>query len=411
MSVRRCLIARDLLTMAGPPASELRGNIGDAAREEALVGLLHDGAVCVEAGRVVWVGPAVTCPDGFGQPELFEVLMPAWVECHTHALFAGSRAPDFARRNAGLGYAEILEAGGGISSTVRQTREASDEALLASLIARLERFAAQGVGAVEVKTGYGLDYDEELRHLRIIREAARTLPQLRIVATCLAAHVVPPEYRERRADYVTMVCDRLLPEVARLGLAEQVDVFCDRGAFTVEESRAILTRAKALGFALRAHSEELAHTGGTLLAAELGARSADHLEHARQEDFAAMAAAGTAAVLLPLVTIHLDLPDRPKARALIAAGVEVALSTDYNPGSANSDDLALTVSLGCSLLKLTPAEALRGVTRVAAEVLGLADHGRIEVGAAAKFVAFDLPCWSDLPWHMGAAPGRLPLLG
>ncbi len=411
MAGRRCLVARELLTMAGPPAAELRGAVGDASREAALVGLLQEGAVCVEDGRVVWVGAAADCPDGFGQPELYEVLMPAWVECHTHAIFAGSRAPDFARRNAGLGYAEILEAGGGISSTVRQTRAASDDQLRDSLVARLERFAAQGVGAVEVKTGYGLDYDEELRHLRIIREAALEVPRLRIVATCLAAHVVPPEYRERRAEYVEMVCERLLPEVARLGLAEQVDVFCDRGAFTVEESRLILTRAKALGFALRAHSEELAHTGGTLLAASLGARSADHLEHARPEDFAAMSAAGTAAVLLPLVTIHLDLPDRPKARQLVAAGVEVALSTDYNPGSANGDDLALTASLGCSLLKLTAAEALRGVTRVPAEVLGLQDHGRIEPGCVAKFVAFDLPSWSDLPWHMGAAPGRMPLLG
>lgn len=411
MSARRCLFARELLTMAGPAAASLRGSVGDAAREEALVGLVREGAVCVENGRIVWVGAAGDCPDGFGQPELYEVLMPAWVECHTHAIFAGSRAPDFARRNAGLGYAEILEAGGGISSTVRQTRAASDDQLRDSLVARLGRFAAQGVGAVEVKTGYGLDYDEELRHLRIIAEAAKVVPHLRVVATCLAAHVVPPEYRERRADYVAMVCDRLLPEVARLGLAEQVDVFCDRGAFTVEESRAILTTAKALGFALRAHSEELAHTGGTMLAAELGARSADHLEHARAEDFAAMAAAGTAAVLLPLVTIHLDLPDRPKARQLVEAGVEVALSTDYNPGSANGDDLALTASLGCSLLKLTAAEALRGVTRVPAEVLALQDHGRIEVGSVAKFVAFDLPSWSDLPWHMGAAPGRMPLLG
>ena len=410
MAARRCLVARELLTMAGPPASALRGPTGDAAREAGLVGLIEDGAVCTEDGRIVWVGAVTDCPDGFGQPEQYEVLMPAWVECHTHAIFAGSRAPDFARRNAGLGYAEILEAGGGISSTVRQTRAASDDALRDSLVARLQRFAAQGVGAVEVKTGYGLDYDEELRHLRIIREASAQLPALRVVATCLAAHVVPPEYRERREEYVTMVCDRLLPEVARLQLAEQVDVFCDRGAFTVEESRLILTRAKELGFALRAHSEELAHTGGTLLAASLGARSADHLEHARPEDFAAMAAAGTAAVLLPLVTIHLDLPDRPKARQLVAAGVEVALSTDYNPGSANGDDLALTASLGCSLLKLTAAEALRGVTRVPAEVLGLQDHGRIAPGCVAKFVAFDLPSWSDLPWHMGAPPGRMPLL-
>lgn len=410
MAARRCLVARELLTMAGPPAAALRGPTGDAAREAGLVGLIEDGAVCTEDGRIVWVGAVTDCPDGFGQPEQYEVLMPAWVECHTHAIFAGSRAPDFARRNAGLGYAEILEAGGGISSTVRQTRAASDDALRDSLVARLQRFAAQGVGAVEVKTGYGLDYDEELRHLRIIREASTQLPALRVVATCLAAHVVPPEYRERREEYVAMVCDRLLPEVARLQLAEQVDVFCDRGAFTVEESRLILTRAKELGFALRAHSEELAHTGGTLLAASLGARSADHLEHARPEDFVAMAASGTAAVLLPLVTIHLDLPDRPKARQIVAAGVEVALSTDYNPGSANGDDLALTASLGCSLLKLTAAEALRGVTRIPAEVLGLHDHGRIAPGCVAKFVAFDLPSWSDLPWHIGAPPGRMPLL-
>jgi imidazolonepropionase len=398
---------RQLLTMSGPDRlPPFRGH-SDTAREAAIVGLVEDAALLLDADEVRFVGPFDARPPVPVDWEPVDVVTPGWVDCHTHSLFAGSRAPDFARRNAGASYVEILEAGGGISSTVAATRAATDAELVASLVERIAAFAAQGVALLEVKTGYGLALSEELRHLRLIAEAAAACPSVEVVATCLAAHVVPAEFRERREAYVDMVIDELLPRVVSGRIAEQFDVFCDRGAFTVIETRRLLEAARSQGLALRVHAEELGWTGGTALAAELGARSADHLEHATEQDFSAMAAAGTAAVLLPLVTVHLDLADRPKARRMIAEGVRVALSTDYNPGSAHGLDLSLTASLGCSLLKLTPAEALRAVTRVPAEVLGRGSrYGRIEPGYCARLVAFGVEDWSGIPWHMGAAPGR-----
>lgn len=375
------------------------------ARGDALVAEIPDGAVRVQDGRVTWVGALAELPPDAPAPRhTHPVLMPAWVECHTHAIFGGTRHADFARRNAGVTYAEILEAGGGIQSTVSATRATPTEELAETLRSRLRDFWLQGVAVVEVKTGYGLDLDEELRHLRIIRDVASTTP-VHVVPTCLAAHTVPAEWRDDRAGYVAMICDELLPRVADEGLADQVDVFCDRGAFSVAESRQVLERAHDLGFALRVHAEELAHTGATQLACALGAASADHLEWINEFDVAAMAAADVAAVLLPTVTTFLDLPHRAPARSLAQAGVRLAVSTDFNPGSAHGASLQLALSLSCSLHKLTPAEALAGVTRVPAEILGVSDtFGVIRPGAAGAFVAFDVPDWRAIPYYIDHAP-------
>lgn len=385
---RAAIFARQLLTFDGPG-----------------VGLVEDAIVHVDGGACVWAGPRAEAPR-FDAPRVdANVVCPAWADCHTHAIFGGSRHEDFARRNAGITYAEILEAGGGIMSTVAATRATSDETLRVTLLERLREFYDRGVSVVEVKTGYGLDLDEELRHLTIIAEAASASP-VDVVPCCLAAHTVPAEWRTDRAGYLAMICDELLPEVARTGLAEQVDVFCDRGAFTVDESRMVLETGAELGFALRVHAEELAATGATQLACELGARSADHLEHITGTDVHSMATADVAAVLLPLVTTFLDLPERAPARALCDAGVRVAVSTDFNPGSAHSTDLQLAASLACSLHKLTPAETLRAVTRVPAEILGREDRGIIRAGAVADLLDFDVPDWSAIPYYISGVPMR-----
>ncbi|MFT6400527.1 MAG: imidazolonepropionase [Bradymonadia bacterium] len=373
------------------------------------VGLIEDAAIHVSNGDVVWVGPSGDAPEFEGRLVQAQVVCPAWVDCHTHSIFGGARHGDFARRNAGETYAAILEAGGGIMSTVSATRAASDQELEQTLSARLRAFYATGVSTVEVKTGYGLDFDEELRHLMIIARVAQDSP-VDVIPTCLAAHTVPAEWRSNRAGYLDMVCDELLPEVARQGLAEQVDVFCDRGAFDVIESRRVLETARDLGFSLRVHAEELARTGATQLACELGARSADHLEHISSEDVQAMAHADVAAVLLPLVTAFLDLPERAPARELANAGVRIAVSTDYNPGSAHSISMQLALSLACSLHKLSPAEGLRGVTRVPAEIVGRPLAGIIKQGAPADLLEFDVSSWDAIPYFMTDAPmTRLPL--
>lgn len=399
-----CIHARQCLTFADPVLLPAAG--AAPAREEGLVGLRENVWVHCAHGRVVRVTEEPPGDLSEVRVERVDQLMPAWIDCHTHALFGGSRHADFARRNAGLPYVEILEAGGGILSTVRHTRAAEDEELVRTLQARLEAFRARGVAVVEVKTGYGLSVEEELRHLRLIDRVARQTP-VRVVRTCLAAHALPPEYAGRRGAWIEAICDVLLPRAVDEGLVDQVDVFCDRGAYTVDEARRVLEAGRRLGLGLRVHAEELAHTGATRLAAELGAASADHLEHIDATDIAAMAAADTAAVLLPLVTTFLDLPERAPARALAEAGVRIAVSTDYNPGSACSLDLSLAVSQACSLHRLTPGEALRGVTRVPAEILGLADaYGTIAPGREAVFVATSLPDWSAIPWLQGELPFR-----
>jgi len=378
-------------------------------RDDQLVGRVSDARVRMDGDRVVHVGAWDAPPPGPAPDAVVAcgVVTPALVDCHTHAIFAGTRVDDFVARNAGVSYAEILEAGGGIVSSMRSSRAASDDTLARTLRERLNRFAELGVYTVEVKTGYGLSVEHELRHLRIIRDVAASHP-VEVVATCLSGHAFPPEFRDDPDAWIDAIVTRILPVVADEALAEQVDVFCDRGALTVAQSRRVLEAARDLGFGLRVHAEELAHTGATALACALGAASADHLEHITAADVAAMAEADVAAVLLPLVTVHLDLPDRAPARALADAGVRVAVSTDYNPGSANGIDLLATASLACSLMKLTPGEALRGITRVAADVVARPTRGRVAPGSVGPLLEWDVDDWAELTWTMGAMrPSRV----
>lgn len=352
---------------------------------------IPDAALAWEAGTIRWAGPEASLPaylrDADGEDAGGRLVVPGLVDCHTHLAFAGWRADEFARRARGESYLDIARSGGGIASTVRRTRAASEAALVERAAAVLGGMASLGVTTVECKSGYGLDRDTELRLLRVYRTLAARGP-VRLVPTYLGAHVVPAEFGERREEYVALVID-MVAEVAREGLARCCDVFVEASAFSVDEARRILAAAVRQGLAPKLHADQLTAGGGAELAAELGAWSADHLEHASDAGIAAMAAAGVVAVSLPIATLYLRQPPMP-ARRFLDAGVRVAVATDFNPGSAPSWHLPLAMTLACTLQGMTPAEALAGATIVAAGAVGLEDRvGSLEPGKAADFAIID----------------------
>jgi imidazolonepropionase len=341
-------------------------------------------AVLIREGRVAWIGPQSQAPSADEVIEASDgILMPGLVDCHTHLVHAGSRLGDFLRRLEGVSYAELLEGGGGIHVTVAATRAASETELERLLSQRLQRWLELGVTTVEIKGGYGLGVEEEARLLRVARAVGG---RIRVVTTFLGAHALPP-HRER-SDYVREVIEEQLPVCAPL--ADAIDVYCDRGAFTLEEAERILIAGKSYGLKLRIHAEQVSHTGAAAMAARLGALSADHLERVDAAGIAAMAAAGTVAVLLPGAMLHLRDPAPPVA-ALRRAGVPMAVATDFNPGSSPVADLWSCATLACLTMGLHVEEALAGITRVAADALGRSDLGRIEVGARADLALFDAP--------------------
>ncbi|MCX7931964.1 MAG: imidazolonepropionase [Rhodovarius sp.] len=368
------------------------------------LGIIEDGAVAVEGGRIAWVGRAADAPAcrdvirGEG-----EWLLPGLIDCHTHLVFAGDRAAEFEQRLAGASYEEIARAGGGILSTMRATRAASEEQLLAESLPRLDGLLAEGVTTVEIKSGYGLEEEAELRQLRV----ARRLGQLRavsVVTTLLSAHALPPEYADRRADYVRLVAESILPRAAAQGLADQVDVFADRIAFTNQETAEIFAAARRHGLPVKLHADQLSDQGGAALAAAWGALSADHLERAAPEGLAAMARAGTVAVLLPAAAFTLRETSLPAVARMRALGLRMAVATDMNPGSAPARSLLLMLPLACSLFGLTVAEALRGITRHAAAALGLHDRGMIAPGLRADFARFRIRRPAELCYWLGHNP-------
>ena len=349
-------------------------------------GVLYDASVAFAGGRVRWVGPSASAPVARQIVDCHGLVgLPGLVDCHTHALFAGSRAEEFQRRLAGASYTEILEAGGGILSTVKATRAADLERLRSLLHRRLEAMLAVGVTSVEVKTGYGLDPATEQRMLEAM---ISTGSPVEVLPTFLGAHAVPAEYRGRREDYVEQVIRQQLPRCAPL--ARFVDVYCDRGAFTLDEARAILEAGVAHGLIPRIHAEQVAHTGAAAMAAGLGATSADHLEQLDDAGVAAMARHGTVAVLLPGAMLYLKDPPPPVA-ALRAAGVPMAVSTDFNPGSSPVRDLWTCATLACLRMGLRVDEALLGITRNAGRALGRDDLGWIGPGSSADLVLLAPP--------------------
>ncbi len=363
----------------------------DGTGQDAL-GSRANAALVWEGGRILWLGPSTELPAEFANGTRIDaggaLVIPGLIDCHTHLAFAGWRADEFVERCRGATYAEIATRGGGILRTVRLTREASED----ELFARAGRFRGAmlslGVTTVECKSGYGLTVEDEMKLLRVYRRLAESLPG-RCVSTFLGAHTFPPEYRHDRAGYLRLVCDEMIPRVAAERLASFCDVFVEHGAFTTDEARAVFTAAKAHGLRPKLHADQLADGGGAALAAQVGAVSADHLEYASDDGLRAMAAAGVMAVALPLASLYLRQPPLD-ARRCLAAGVSVAVATDFNPGSAPCYDLPLALTLACTMNRLTPAEALRGATIVAARALGLEyDVGSLEPGKRADFVLLD----------------------
>lgn len=337
-------------------------------------GAIADGAVAWEGERIIWLGPTCDMPadlaaeaEDFSGREVF--LAPGLVDCHTHLAFGGWRADEFEQRCRGVSYQEIAAAGGGILSTVRRTRSATEEELYHQARRHLRLMAALGVVAVEAKSGYGLSLADEIKLLRVYRRLARTTP-IRIVSTFLGAHAIPPEYCGHREAYVRLVIEEMLPRVAADQLAAFCDVFVEEGAFSPDEGRAILDAAQKYGLCPKLHVDQLRDGGGAELAAQVGAISADHLEHTGPQGIAALARAGVVAVCLPIATLYLRQPALD-ARAFFAAGVPVAVATDFNPGTAPCHSLPTAMALACVLNRMSPAAALRAATATAARAVGL----------------------------------------
>ena len=378
-------------------------NCHAATMADAALGIVENAAVAVDDGRIAWVGRLADLPSGAAREHDCggAWLLPGLIDCHTHLVFGGDRAAEFEQRLGGASYEEIARAGGGILSTVRATRAASEAALLAAALPRLDALLAEGVTTVEIKSGYGLDLDHELKQLRV----ARALGGARAVSvrtTLLAAHATPPEYAGRRAEYARHVAADIVP--AAVGLADAVDAFADSIGFTNEEVAWVFDAARAAGLPVKLHADQLTDQGGAAFAAGHGALSADHLERANEAGIAAMAAAGTVAVLLPGAALTLRETAHPDVAAMRRHGTRMALSTDMNPGSSPARSLLLMLNLGCSLFRMTVPETLLGVTRHAAAALGLADRGVIAPGMRADFALFAINRPAELCYWMGGNP-------
>ena len=363
---------------------------------------IQDAALVWEGGTLLWVGPEKALPAEYAAWEGWDadgaLVIPGLIDCHTHLAFGGWRAEEFEQRIQGSSYLDIARRGGGIMSTVAQTRTMSEDELLDRARGFLERMMALGVTTVECKSGYGLDVETELRLLRVYHRLGQE-GAARIIPTFLGAHVVPPEFRDRREDYINLLIEELIPLITGQGLARFCDSFVEETAFTVSEARRILSAGKAAGLGAKLHADQLSSSGGAELAAELGAVSADHLECVSQDGIAAMAKSGSVAVSLPLASLYLNHVPLP-ARRLIEAGVPVAVATDFNPGSAPSYHLPLALSLACTMQRMTPAEALKGATIIAARALAIDGvTGSLEAGKSADFAVIDAGSVNDWCYH------------
>jgi imidazolonepropionase len=362
-------------------------------------------AIVVEQGLIRWIGAAASLPAecaGLPRHEGGGALVtPGLVDCHTHLVYGGQRANEFAMRLAGASYEEVAKAGGGIVSSVRATREADEDALYAQAAPRLEQLLADGVCAIEIKSGYGLSLEHERKQLRVARRLGEAYG-VTVRTTFLGAHALPPEYAGRSGDYIELVCKKMMPALAAEGLVDAVDVFCERIAFSLAETERVFQAAQALGLPVKLHAEQLSDMGGAALAARYGALSCDHVEHLSADGIEAMRAAGSVAVLLPGAFYTLRDTQLPPIEALRAAGVPMAVSTDHNPGTSPALSLLLMMNMACTLFRLTVPEALAGVTVHAARALGLQEtHGAIAVGAPANFVLWDARDVAELAYWFG----------
>ena len=367
-------------------------------------GAIDGGALAIRDGEIAWVGPGMDLPSRRAE-EVRSLegrwITPALIDCHTHLVFGGDRGSEFEARLGGASYEQLAAAGGGIMATVRATRAASADELFRSALGRLEGMAGEGAATVEIKSGYGLDLDTELRMLEVARRLGRA-SGLTVRTTLLAAHAVPPEFRGRADDYLAFVGDELLPRVAAEGLADAVDGFCEAVAFSAAQLAGLFERARALGLPVKLHADQRTDGGGAALAARFGALSADHLEYTPESEIEALAGAGTVAVLLPGAFLTLGESRRPPVGALRRHGVPVALATDCNPGTSPLASLPEAMALASRLFGLTPGECLAGVTRHAARALGLEhDRGTLEVGKRADIAIWDIGHPRDLTYWLG----------
>ena len=385
----------DILLLDCQAATMVSGNIPDAA-------------IGVAGGRLSFVGPTaslVARPRDLAReirPLGGAFVTPGLIDCHTHLVFAGDRAKEWELRARGASYEEITRAGGGILSTVRATRAATEDALVDAAVPRARKLAREGVTTVEIKSGYGLNLDSELKMLRAAARVGQKA-NIRVSPTFLGAHAVPPEFKDDRAAYVDLVCNTMIPAVAREHLADAVDAFCENIAFTPAEVERVFAAARANGLNVRLHAEQLSDCGGGALAARYGALSADHLEFLCEEGIAAMAQAGTVAVLLPSAFYFLHDKRKPPVEALRAAGVPIAVATDCNPGTSPVVSLLTAMNMACTLFGLTAEEALAGVTCNAARALGLAEEtGTLEAGKSADLAVWNITDLAELTYWIGA---------
>lgn len=378
--------------------------------EDGGIGHVPDGVLAIRDGRIAWVGTAAQLDALQWSAEVATDARGLWItpgliECHTHLVYAGDRSNEFAARLRGATYEEISRAGGGIVSTMRATRGASEDELLAHSLPRARALASEGVTTLEVKSGYGLNLDSELKMLRVARRLGEQLG-IDVVKTFLGAHALPPEFANRQDDYVRHVCDDMLPAVAAENLAEAADVFCERIAFTREQTERVFERARGLGLALRLHADQLSDGGGGELAARYGALSADHLEYTSEASLQLMAERGVVAGLLPGAFYYLRETRLPPIEQMRALRIPMAVSTDCNPGTSPISSLLLAMNMACVLFRMTATEVLRGATVNAARALGLTDRGTLAAGKRADFVIWEVAHPAELCYWIGGKLAR-----
>jgi imidazolonepropionase len=375
--------------------------------------VIEQGALVTHAGRIEWLGPEASLPEALAREPLLEVydvggawVTPGLIDCHTHLVFAGTRASEYAQRLRGASYSEIARSGGGILSTMRAVRRASEQQLLEESAPRMKAMLSEGVTTIEIKSGYGLTLADEAKMLRVARALEREFP-VTVRTTLLAAHAVPPEFEGRSDDYIDAIATHWLPELHAHKLIDAVDIFCDTVGFSLVQSQRVFDAAQQLDLPIKVHAEQLSHTGASRLAAQRGALSCDHLEYANAEDARALAEAGSVAVLLPIAFYCLAEPRKPPVQTLREAGAAMAVATDCNPGSAPGTSLLLAMSMATRLFGLTPEEALAGVTSHAARALGLQEQrGELAVGQAADFVIWNVQSLDELGYWIGFNPRR-----
>jgi imidazolonepropionase len=399
--------ARQLVTLRGPAGPRR----GAALRD---LGVIPDGAVLIANGTIAALGPTRRIENLAAARKAREidasgrVVLPGFVDSHTHLVSGPPRLLDYELRLAGADYRAIAGAGGGILTSVRAVRETPIRRLVLQARQTLAGFIRHGTTTLEAKSGYGLDETGERKTLRAVRALAGK--PLDLVPTYLGAHVVPPEYAGRADEYIDWVCSCVLPKIRGRNLARYADVYCDEGAFTLAQARRYLEAARGLGFELKVHAEQFSHTGAARLAAEMSAASADHLDYATDDDIRALAGSRTIATLLPGAVFHLGLDRYPPAREMIEAGVAVALATDFNPGTSPTTNMAMVLSLACTRMRMTPAEAIAAATINGAWALGRADRaGSIEAAKDADLVMFDVPDYREIPYHFGVNLVRLTM--